>query len=174
MSHDERTVGKQFLETTTATLQRMKAQAEKAMAQVGDDSRLYSALDPESNSIAVLIRHLSGNMRSRWSDFLTTDGEKPTRDRDGEFEPTRLGRAELMAEWESGWACLFQALAALTPANLGDPVRISGKEMPALEAIVRQFEHYASHAGQIVLLAKHLSGERWQAITVPRRRPSRA
>lgn len=162
---------KLVLESLTAELRRHKERAEKAMAQVQDDASLHATLDPESNSIAILVRHLSGNMLSRWTDFLTSDGEKPTRDRDGEFTPTaHMGRAELLAEWERGWACLFQALAALGPEDLGRTVTIRGKSLTAAEAVVQQFSHYAAHAGQIVFLAKHLTGEGWQTLSVPRKK----
>jgi hypothetical protein len=110
-------------------------------------------------------------MVSRWTDFLTTDGEKPSRNRDAEFESAEtMTRAELMAAWEDGWACLFGTLDALTPADLLATVRIRGEEFSAMEAIIRQFDHYASHIGQIVFLAKHLEWERWQSLSVPRRR----
>ena len=163
-------VGAHLLETLIAELGKMKARADKAMGQLSADAVFHATLDPESNSIAVIVRHLAGNMRSRWTDFLTSDGEKPTRKRDNEFEPTALTRAALLKEWEAGWSCLFAAMQALTPAALSQTVRIAGKEMTALEAIVRAFEHYAGHVGQIVLLSKHLAGTRWQTLSVPKKR----
>jgi hypothetical protein len=166
-------VGGHFLEVITVELQRMKAQGEKAMAQIGDEAKFHATLDAEANSIAILIRHLAGNMRSRWTDFLTTDGEKPDRNRDGEFEPTPgRGRAALLQEWEQGWAVLFAALAGLTPAHLRQTVQVRGESMTVMQAILSQARHYATHVGQIVLLAKHLEWERWQSLSVPRRRPS--
>ncbi len=163
--------GAHFLEAVTGELSRMKVRAEKAIAQVADDRRLHVKLDAESNSIAIIVTHLSGNMLSRWTDFLTTDGEKPSRNRDAEFEPPEaMTRAELKEAWERGWACLFNALDALTPADLTATVRIRGEEFTAMEAIVRQFDHYASHIGQIVFLAKHLEWERWQSLSIPRRK----
>lgn len=171
MTDTQSSLGTHFLEIVTQELNRIKVRAEKAIAQVADDRRLHAKLDTESNSIAVIVMHLSGNMLSRWTDFLTTDGEKPSRNRDGEFEPPEsMTRAELKAAWERGWACLFDALDALRPADLAATVRIRGEEFTAMEAIVRQFDHYASHIGQIVFLAKHLEWERWQSLSVPRRR----
>jgi hypothetical protein len=171
MAEAESDLGTHFLELVTQELNRIKVRAEKAIAQLRDDRHLHAKLDPESNNIAIIVMHLSGNMRSRWTDFLTTDGEKPSRDRDAEFEPpSTMRRAELLAAWEDGWACLFNALDALTANDLKATVRIRGEEFTAMEAIVRQFDHYASHIGQIVFLAKHLEWERWQSLSVPRRK----
>jgi hypothetical protein len=171
MSDADSNLGARFLEAVTQDLNRMKVRADKAIAQVRDDRHLHTALDAESNSLAILIMHLSGNMLSRWSDFLTTDGEKPSRNRDAEFAPVKtMTRAELIAAWEQGWACLFAALDALTPADLEAAVRIRGEKLSAMQAILRQFDHYASHIGQIVFLAKHLEWERWQSLSIPRRR----
>ncbi len=173
MPGSDAAVGKDFLESTTQALRQLKAQGEKAIAQVRDDRHLHLKLDEESNNIDIIVRHLAGNMLSRWTDFLTADGEKPTRKRDAEFEPAPgLTRGELMAMWEKGWACLFHALGTLTPANLEARVRIRGNELSAMEAIVRQFAHYASHVGQIVFLAKHLEWQRWQTLSVPRKKPA--
>jgi hypothetical protein len=171
MTETEIDLGVHFLEGVTQELNRMKVRAEKAIAQVADDRRLHVRLDAESNSIAIIVMHLSGNMLSRWTDFLTTDGEKTSRNRDGEFEPPEtMTRAELKAAWEKGWACFFGALDTLRPADLTATVRIRGEEFTVMEAIVRQFDHYASHIGQIVFLAKHLEWERWQSLSLPRRR----
>ena len=171
MTETEGRLGTHFLEVVAQELNRIKVRAEKAIAQLADDRRLHVKLDAESNSIAIVMMHLSGNMLSRWTDFLTADGEKPSRNRNAEFEaPETMTRAELMTAWERGWACLFGALDALTPADLTATVRIRGEQFSAMEAIVRQFDHYASHIGQIVFLAKHLEWERWQSLSVPRRR----
>jgi len=171
MTENGSSLGAHFLELVTQELNRIKVRAEKAIAQLVDDRRLHVTLDAESNSIAIIMLHLSGNMLSRWTDFLTADGEKPSRNRDGEFEtPKAMTRAELMAAWDRGWACLFSALDALTPADLTATVRIRGEQFSAMEAIVRQFDHYASHIGQIVFLAKHLEWERWQSLSIPRRK----
>ena len=171
MAEDASGLGGHCLEVIAQELNRIKVRAEKAIGQLREDRQLHVKLDPESNSIAIIVMHLSGNMLSRWTDFLTTDGEKPSRNRDAEFEsPETVTRAELMAAWERGWACLFGALDALTPADLLATVRVRGEEFSAMEAIIRQFDHYASHIGQIVFLAKHLEWERWQSLSVPRRR----
>ena len=174
MAMTESSLGAHFLEIVTQELNRIKVRAEKAIAQLTDDRHLHATLDPESNSIAIIVMHLSGNMLSRWTDFLTADGEKPSRNRDAEFEPPEsMTRAALMAAWEKGWACLFNAFDTLKPADLEARVRIRGEEFSAMEAIVRQFDHYASHIGQIVFLAKHLEWERWQSLSIPRRRSNR-
>jgi hypothetical protein len=175
MHETEGALGGHALEAVTAEMARLKARAERAIAQVPDDAMLHATLDAESNSIAIIVRHLAGNMRSRWTDFLTTDGEKPDRNRDGEFDGTpAMSRAALLAEWDQGWACLFGALRALTPADLMQTVRIRGEAFTVLDAILRQASHYASHVGQIVFLAKHLAWEQWQSLSIPRRRASRA
>jgi hypothetical protein len=161
-------IGGDFLESITRELRKLKAQGEKAIAQIEDDRKLHLKLDEQSNSIDIIVRHLAGNMVSRWTDFLTTDGEKPTRKRDVEFEPApSLTRAETMACWEKGWTCLFNALAALTPADLQGTVRVAGQELSALDAILRQSLHYAAHVGQIMSLAKHLEWQHWQSLSVP-------
>ena len=164
-------IGGDFLRTITAELQKLKTQGDKAIAQLREDRKIHLRLDEESNSIDIIVRHLVGNMLSRWTDFLTTDGEKPTRKRDAEFEPApSLTRAELTAMWEQGWACLFGALGSLSPTNLSQTVRVAGKEMSALDAILRQFSHYAAHVGQIVFLAKHLEWQHWETLSVPRKK----
>jgi len=164
-------IGKDFLEIITGELRKLKAQGEKAITQVKDDRKLHLRLDEESNSIDIIVRHLAGNMVSRWTDFLSADGEKPTRNRNAEFEPApSLSRADLMAIWEKAWACLFNALGGLTHANLQQKVRIAGKELTAMDAILRQSSHYASHVGQIVFLAKHLEWQHWQSLSVPRKK----
>ena len=171
MPDTDAVIGKDFLEIITQELRKLKTQGDKAIAQVSDDRKLHLKLDEESNSIDIIVRHLAGNMMSRWMDFLTTDGEKRTRNRTAEFEPApSLTRADLMGTWEKGWACLFSALGSLTPADLQAAVKIAGKELSALDAIIRQFSHYATHVGQIVFLAKHLEWERWQSLSVPRRK----
>lgn len=171
MSETVGSLGDHLLDTIQEELSRIKVRAEKAIAQVRNDRHLHAKLDEESNSIAILVMHLSGNMLSRWTDFLTADGEKPSRNRDAEFTPAEtMTRADLMAAWEAGWACLFKALDGLTPADLQVTVRIRGEAFTAWDAVLRQFSHYASHIGQIVLLAKHLEWERWQSLSIPRRK----
>ena len=137
------------------------------MEQAPDES-LFATLDDESNSIAVIVKHFEGSMRSRWTDFLTTDGEKPGRNRDSEFESPPKTRAELVALWESGWKTVFDALGALTEADLARTVYIRGEAHSAMQAIHRQVAHIAYHVGQIVYLAKHFAGSKWAALTVPR------
>lgn len=147
--------------------QKIKKLADKAIEQLPDD-QLHATIDPESNSVAVIMRHMAGNMRSRWIDFLTTDGEKPTRMRDQEFEDPKQTRAELMAEWEHGWQCVFTALAPLTDADLQRTVIIRGEPHSVYKAASRQVAHYAGHAYQILFLAKHLMGPAWQTLSIPR------
>lgn len=160
----------QLVADTAATLRKYKALAEGALEQV-DDAALHRALDEESNSLAVIVRHMAGNMRSRSTDFLTTDGEKPSRDRDGEFEPRPLSRAELLAEWEDGWRIVFDAVDGLRPEDLLRTVRIRGEPMTASAAITRQLAHYSYHVGQIVYLARHLRRGPWRSLSIPRARP---
>ena len=146
---------------------RYKALGERAMAQLTDD-QLQVALDPESNSIALIVKHLAGNMRSRWMDFLTTDGEKPDRNRDSEFEAPPATRDELMRLWEQGWNYVFGALQPLTDADLDRTVRIRTEPYAVHDAIERQIAHYAYHVGQIVFLAKHFLSSEWKSLSIPR------
>lgn len=157
-----------FLELATITFQKQKSMGERAMAQLSD-SQLLQAIDPEANSIAVIVKHLHGNMRSRWTDFLTSDGEKPDRQRDGEFITTpSTSRESVMQWWDEGWALVFSALNGLTPSDVGATVRVRGEELSVMAAILRQIDHYAQHIGQIVLLAKHARGADWQSLSIPR------
>ncbi len=137
------------------------------MAQVTDD-QLTRTLDAESNSIAVIVKHMAGNMRSRWTDFLTTDGEKPDRHCDSEFEAPPSTRAELMEIWESRWRCVFAALEGLTEAHLMRTVYIRTEPHAVMQAINRQIAHYACHVGQIVFLAKHFQSSQWKSLSIPR------
>jgi hypothetical protein len=148
-------------------LQKIKKLADKSIAQLSDE-QLHATLDPEANSVAVLMRHMAGNMRSRWVDFLTSDGEKPDRMRDREFEDPDQSRVELMAEWEHGWQCVFTALTPLTDADLQRTVVIRGEPHTVYKAISRQVAHYSGHAYQILLLAKHLCGPQWKTLSIPR------
>jgi hypothetical protein len=158
-----------YLEDALSLFRYYKRLAERAMEQVTDE-QLFIALDPEANSIAVIVKHMAGNMRSRWTDFLTTDGEKPTRNRDSEFVDPPATRKDLLAAWEVGWNCLFSALEPLTDADLGRIVTIRGEAHSVMQAINRQLAHYPHHVGQIVLLAKHFACHRWQSLSVPRNR----
>ncbi len=157
-----------YLEDAVRQFHGQKKLAEKALAQVSDDE-FFHRLDPGSNSIALIVKHLAGNMRSRWSDFLTSDGEKPDRHRDSEFEVAESDtRSELMGRWEQGWGCVFGAVEALKPEDLGKTVAIRGEPHSVLKAVNRQLTHYAHHIGQIVFLAKHLAGPRWKTLSIPR------
>jgi hypothetical protein len=157
------------LTTLVSEYRRLKALGERALAQVPSDEGFNRMLDPESNSLVTLVRHLAGNMRSRWIDFLTTDGEKPTRNRDGEFnQEMQLTRDEVLAEWENGWSATFNALNALTPSDLLRTVKVRDEPLTVFEAIARQLGHYAQHVGQILFLAKHIVGPGWQTLSIPR------
>jgi Protein of unknown function (DUF1572) len=153
---------------SVAIFQQYKKLADAALAQVSDE-QLYTVIDPESNSLAILVKHMAGNMRSRWTDFLTTDGEKPDRNRDSEFEEPPATRAELIRLWEDGWKRLFSALEPLTDADLSRTVTIRGEAHSVMQAINRQVAHYASHCGQIIFLAKHLQSGNWKCLSVPRK-----
>jgi len=157
-----------YLQDCLLQLRKLKGLAEKACGQITDE-QFFAVLDPEANSIALIMKHLAGNMRSRWTDFLTSDGEKPGRDRDVEFvlAPGDT-RAAVAAAWEDGWTRTFRAISSLTPEDLGRTVRIRGEAHSVVEAINRQLAHYAMHVGQIVLLAKHLAGPGWQTLSIPR------
>ena len=166
---DER-VGRNYLDDALASFREYKRLAEKAFAQVSDE-QFFTTLDEESNSIGVIIKHMAGNMISRWTDFLNSDGEKPDRNRDMEFVLTpETTKDELVAHWERGWAQVFQAIEPLQPADLARQVFIRGKAHTVVEAINRQMTHYALHTGQIVFLAKHLRSADWQTLSIPRNR----
>ncbi len=144
-----------------------KSLVERAVAQLPDD-KLHISLHVETNCIAVIIKHVAGNLRSRWTDFLTTDGEKPWRDRDSEFLDTFASRDELLRFWEAGWACLFDSLAALTADDLARTVTIRGEPHSVPLAISRSLAHCGYHAGQIVQVARVLAGDDWSVLTIPR------
>ena len=147
-----------------------KKLGERAMAQCPDDG-LFTTLDAESNSIAIIVKHMAGNMRSRWMDFLTTDGEKPDRNRDTEFEDAPKTRAALMEFWERGWKYVFDALEPLTEADLTRTITIRTEPHSVMQAINRQIAHYAHHVGQILFLAKHLTTKttgKWESLSIPR------
>jgi hypothetical protein len=157
-----------YLEDAVGVFQYYKRVADGAMSQLTDE-QLFAALDPEMNSVAILVKHVSGNMVSRWTDFLTSDGEKATRDRDSEFEEPATTRAGLMECWERGWQALFGALEGLTEADLGRVVTIRGEAHSVMQAVNRQLAHYPYHCGQIVFLAKHLRSAEWKSLSVPRK-----
>jgi len=158
-----------YLTDTRSLFRYYKQLADRAIGQLSDQ-QLFAALDEEANSIALVVKHMAGNMRSRFTDFLTSDGEKPTRNRDSEFVDPAPTRAALLADWESGWTCLFTALEPLTDADLARTITIRGEAHSVMQAINRQVAHYAYHIGQIVLLAKHAAGPGWQSLSVPRNR----
>lgn len=168
LTRDRVPLARHYLDDALGEFRKLKSFADKAVAQVSDED-WFRQLDPESNSIAIVMKHILGNMRSRWTDFLTTDGEKPDRDRDTEFE---LGGADtkerLLERWESGWRLLFEAISPLTAEDLQRTVTIRGEPHTVLQAINRQLTHYAGHVGQIVYLAKHFAGERWKTLSIPR------
>ena len=156
-----------LIDEAIATFRSQKRLAEQALVQLSDE-QLRTPLDADTNSVAVIMKHVAGNMVSRWTDFLTTDGEKPDRDRDAEFVDAFGSRAEITACWEAGWACLFRTLGALSDDDLSRTVRIRAEAGTATWAILRQVSHYGYHVGQIVLVARLLVKDRWQVITIPR------
>jgi Protein of unknown function (DUF1572) len=161
-------VSQHFLDEVRRQLRGHKRLGEGAIAQL-QDAELFVELDPESNSVAILVKHLAGNMRSRFTDFLTTDGEKPDRHRDWEFElAANTTRDEVMRWWEQGWGCVLAALDSLTPEALLRTVYIREEPLTVLQALNRALAHYAFHVGQIVFLAKHLRSQEWKTLSVPR------
>lgn len=158
-----------YLQDSLDVFRYYKKLGENAMAQCPDKA-LFEALDAESNSIAIVVKHMAGNMRSRWTSFLTTDGEKPDRHRDTEFESPATTRTELMKQWETGWNCVFTALEPLRDADLTRTVAIRTEPHSVMQAINRQIAHYSYHVGQIVYLAKHFAVGNWKALTIPKRK----
>jgi hypothetical protein len=156
-----------YLDDSRSVFRYYKRLAERAMEQVTDE-QLVSVLDPEMNSIALIVKHMTGNMRSRWTDFLSSDGEKPDRNRDCEFVEPPASREALMKMWESGWNYVFSALEPLSPEDLTRTVLIRGEAHSVMQAVNRQIGHYAYHCGQIVFLAKHFQHSQWKSPTVPR------
>ena len=157
-----------YLKDSVSLFQYYKKLGENAIAQC-PDAGLFGTLDEENNSIAIVVKHMTGNMRSRWTDFLTSDGEKPNRNRDSEFEAPPKTRAEILDLWDAGWKCVFTALNPLTDGSMTKTVTIRGEEHSVMQAINRQIAHYAYHVGQIVLLAKHFAGANWKALTIPKK-----
>jgi uncharacterized damage-inducible protein DinB len=163
-------LSRSYLQDSIGLFRYYKKLGDRAMTQCPDEA-LFTTLDPESNSIAIIVKHLSGNMRSRWLDFLTTDGEKPDRNRDTEFETPLTTRAELIEQWERGWKYVFDALEPLKEADLTRTVTIRTEPHSVMQAINRQIAHYAHHVGQILFLAKHLTFTKtgkWESLSVPR------
>jgi hypothetical protein len=161
-------IARHFLDEVRRQLRGHQRMAEGAIAQLKDED-LVVTLNPEANSVAILVKHIAGNMRSRFTDFLTSDGEKPDRHRDQEFELAgNLAREELMHSWEGGWACVFAALDSLKPDDLMRTVYIRQEPHTVVQALNRALAHYAYHIGQIVFLAKHLRSNEWKTLSVPR------
>jgi len=161
-------LGALCLEELAAQFRKMRSLAEGAVAQTSDEE-LFRLIDAESNSIAIVMRHVAGNLKSRFTEFLSSDGEKPDRRRDGEFEiPAGTTRETVIADWDLGFSRLEDALAALTPGDLMRDVRIRGERMTVLAALSRSLAHTSMHVGQIVLLAKHLRGANWRTLSIPR------
>lgn len=158
-----------YLNSVIAQLNYYKTLAEKAMAQLPDE-KLYWQFNEESNSIATIMRHMSGNMISRFTDFLVSDGEKSWRKRDEEFENPVFTRNELMAIWEKGWQCVLNTLATLDESTLEKTVYIRGEAHTVTEALNRQLAHYPYHVGQIVYIAKMAVNESWNSLTIPRKK----
>jgi uncharacterized damage-inducible protein DinB len=158
-----------YLKDAIGVFRYYKKVGARAIAQCPDDA-LFTALDAESNSIAIIVKHMAGNMRSRWTDFLTTDGEKPDRNRDTEFEDAPKTRVALTELWERGWKHVFDVLQPLTEEDLARKVTIRTEPHSVMQAINRQIAHYSYHVGQIVYLARHFAGSQWQTLTVPKKK----
>jgi hypothetical protein len=164
----DQSLAQHYLDDALRTFRDYKKLAESALAQISSED-FFRTLDDESNSIAVNMKHMAGNMLSRWTDFLTTDGEKPERDRDMEFEMLPgTTKDQMLAYWEKGWKGVFDAIGPLQPEDLMRRVTIRGQEHTVVQAINRQLAHYAYHTGQIVYLAKHFRSAEWRSLTVPR------
>lgn len=166
---DVRPIAETYLADMRARFESVRSMAEGAFAQTSDDAFFRPLGGAEDNSIAIIVKHMAGNLRSRFTDFLTSDGEKPDRDRDGEFE-MRDGdtREQIMRTWSSAWVTLLGVLETLTPDDLNRTVTIRGESLPVVGALDRQLSHHAYHAGQIVLLAKHFAGSEWKTLSIPR------
>ena len=167
MTTDPTDVCRAIIEGTIGSFRSNKGWVDKAIAQVSDEN-LHVALDPNTNSIAVIMKHVAGNLLSRWTDFLNTDGEKPWRNRDDEFVDTFNSRDELIAYWESGWQRLFDTMSSLSPNDLPKSITIRGEPHTVPLAIQRSLAHTAYHCGQIMLIARILAGDQWTTITIPR------
>ena len=166
---DER-LREEFLRSARSRFAELKALGDAALARM-DEADLRFAPDPESNSVAVIVQHVAGNMMSRWTEFLTTDGEKPDRNRDAEFVLAEGStREKLLALWEKGWARLFDTVGALTTADLDRRISIRGQPLSVVDAIQRQLTHYGQHVGQIVYIAKHRRWRTWESLSIPRKR----
>jgi uncharacterized damage-inducible protein DinB len=158
-----------FLPELTSSFEKQRTAAERAMSQL-DDGAFFATLGADENSVAVIAKHMSGNLLSRFTDFLTRDGEKPDRNRDGEFEIEQAdSRAAVMTQWNRGWETLLNTLRALTEEDLSRTVHIRAEPATVLQALLRALAHQSQHAGQIVLLARHFAGNNWQTLSIPKR-----
>ncbi|MBL4953035.1 DUF1572 family protein [Neobacillus sp. YIM B02564] len=160
-------IGSEYLKIVIARLKSVKSLGDKTISQLSEED-IHWQYNPESNSVAIIVKHLSGNMISRWTDFLTTDGEKENRNRDDKFVDNITPMSELMAIWEKGWQTLLQTLTSLTEEDLLKNVYIRGERHSVLDAIERQVTHYASHVGQIVYIGKMLKNDQWESLSIPR------
>jgi hypothetical protein len=161
-------IGQRYLADLVRTFRNYKALGDGALSQLSD-ADLHTLVDPDANSVAVIVKHLAGNLRSRFTDFLTSDGEKPDRDRDAEFEmPQRLSRDELIRRWDDAWAITLVSIEALTPEDLDRTVTIRSEPFHVVEAVNRLATHAAYHVGQIVFLAKHFAGPKWKSLSIPK------
>lgn len=160
-------ISKQYLDSIKKQFEYYKSVAERAMEQL-EPQQLFYTVNDDSNSIAVIVKHLHGNMMSRWTDFLTTDGEKDWRNRDDEFEQPITNKESLMQLWEEGWSCFFNTINSLTPENLTDIIYIRNEGHTVMEAINRQLSHYPYHIGQIVFFAKQIKNTPWDSLTIPK------
>ena len=158
-------ISQHLLETMRAAYRRQRMLAERALAQLLP-ADWHVRLDPESNSVAIIVRHMAGNMHSRWTDFLVSDGEKPERDRDGEFRPGEQTPEALTEEWDDAWDVTLATIDALEPDDLLRVVTVRGKPLSVAEALLRQLDHYGQHVGQIIFLAKHLRGASWSSLSI--------
>jgi hypothetical protein len=164
-------IEKEFLQSTLKRFREYRSLGEKTMAQLSDADLNWQP-NPDSNSIAIIIQHLSGNMLSRWTNFLSEDGEKDWRQRDAEFEPQALNREELLLQWEKGWTVLLETLESLSESQLSQTVTIRAQPLTVVDAIHRQLAHYSYHVGQIVFIGKWLLGDRWNSLTIPKNKSS--
>lgn len=161
------TIAQTYLQVVQKRFQSVKELGDKTLAQM-EEAQLHWAYNEESNSIAVIVKHISGNMVSRWTDFLTTDGEKPTRNRDDEFEDSLRTKEAIISAWDKGWQVFLEALASLTESDLQGHVTIRGERLAVIDAIERQMAHYAQHVGQIIYIAKQVKGSDWQTLSIPK------
>ena len=164
-------IGTHFVETSIDTLKKIKERAETAFNQVLDYDMFHWLPDNDSNSLSILIRHFSGNMRSRWTDFLTTDGEKATRQRDSEFDEfLKVEKTELLKEWEEGWQITLDTISSLRSDDLLKTVNIRSHPHTVVEAIFRQLDHYSAHLGQIIFIVKLITKDNWKTLTLPKKK----